>query len=161
MLDEMQGQWLARVAEGCAHARVGLTLRDAFSGELPTDMLLHIMGYVFGGARVHLQSCISTGRVAAVSHALADDSSVVQEKLPRLALVSPALALAATPTLQPVSSSTTTVLSDEARRKLQVELAQLDSAATGCEWLRAYCNFLLQRHQLGREQTDYYYFYYE
>jgi hypothetical protein len=65
MLDEMQAQWLARVAEGCAHARVGLTLRGAFSGGLSTRMLLHVMGYVFGGTHVHLQSCISTGQVAA------------------------------------------------------------------------------------------------
>jgi ankyrin repeat protein len=62
MLDEMQAQWLARVAEGCAHARVGLTLRGAFNGGLSTCMLLHVMGYVFGGTQVHLQSCISTGR---------------------------------------------------------------------------------------------------
>jgi hypothetical protein len=65
MLDEMQAQWLARVAEGCAHARVGLTLRGAFGGGLSTRMLLHVMGCVFGGTLAHLQSCISTGRVAA------------------------------------------------------------------------------------------------
>jgi hypothetical protein len=65
MLDEMQAQWLARVAEGCAHARVGLTLRGAFGGGLSTRMLLHVMGYVFGGTLAHFQSCISTGRVAA------------------------------------------------------------------------------------------------
>jgi hypothetical protein len=40
MLDEMQAQWLARVAEGCAHARVGLTLRGAFGGGLLTGMLV-------------------------------------------------------------------------------------------------------------------------
>jgi hypothetical protein len=120
MLDEMQAQWLASVAEGCAHARIGLTLRGAFRGGLSTCMLLHVMGYVFGGTLAHLQSSISTGQVAAVSHALDDDSSVVQEQqLPKLALVSHALALAATPTLQPVGSSATTVLSDKARRKLQ------------------------------------------
>jgi hypothetical protein len=64
MLDEMQEQWLATVAEGCAHARVGLTLRGAFNGGLSTRMLLHVMGYVFGGTQAHLQSCISTGRMA-------------------------------------------------------------------------------------------------
>jgi ankyrin repeat protein len=163
MLDEMQAQWLARVAEGCAHARVGLTLRGAFNGGLSTRMLLHVMGYVFGGTQAHLQSCISTGRVTNVSRVLADDSRVVvqEQLLPRMALVSHAMALAATPALQPVSCSSTAVLSDEARRKLQVVLAQLDVAASGCEWLHAYCNFLQRRHQLGEEQTDYYYFYYE
>jgi hypothetical protein len=60
----MQAQWLARVAEGCAHARVGLTLRGAFSGGLSKGMLVHIMGYLFGGTQAHLQSCISTGRLA-------------------------------------------------------------------------------------------------
>jgi ankyrin repeat protein len=67
MLDEMQAQWLARVVEGCAHARVGLTLRGAFGGGLSTGMLVHVMGYVFGGTQSHLKSCISTGRVAAVT----------------------------------------------------------------------------------------------
>jgi hypothetical protein len=64
MLNEMQEQWLATVAEGCAHARVGLTLRGAFNGGLSMGMLVHVMGYVFGGTQAHLQSCISTGRVA-------------------------------------------------------------------------------------------------
>jgi hypothetical protein len=64
MLHAMQTQWLARVAEGCAHARVGLTLRGAFSGGLSTDMLLHVMGYVFDETQAHLQSCISMARMA-------------------------------------------------------------------------------------------------
>jgi ankyrin repeat protein len=70
MLDEMQAQWLVNVAEGCAHARVGLTLRGAFSGGLSTSLLLHVMGYVFGGTQAHLQSCISTGRVTAATRGL-------------------------------------------------------------------------------------------
>jgi hypothetical protein len=64
MLDEMQEQWLASVAEGCAHARVGPTLRGVFGGGLSTGMLVHVMGYAFGGTQAHLQSCISTGRMA-------------------------------------------------------------------------------------------------
>jgi ankyrin repeat protein len=63
MLDDMQSQWLARVAEGCAHARVELALRGVFSGGLSTRMLLHAMGCVFGGALAHLQSRIPTGQV--------------------------------------------------------------------------------------------------
>jgi hypothetical protein len=134
MLDEMQAQWLARVAEGCAHARVGLTLRGAFSGRLSTCMLLHVMGYVFGGTQMHLQSCISAGRVApgrglatqtvaavdvhgAVAaeaassgrggpmHELAQHDQV--QLSPKLALVSHVLALAATPKSPLINSSST------------------------------------------------------
>jgi ankyrin repeat protein len=194
MLDEMQAQWLARVAEGCAHARVGLTLRGAFSGGLSTRMLLHVMGFVFGGTLAHLQSCISTGRVAAARElatqtsalpieddvdgktVAAEEAGAVpaakraevgdtgrggpmqspaqhdQEQLsPKLALVSHALALAATPAPQLVGSGSTGVLGDEARQHLQAALARLaaEAAEGGCEWLQAYCNFLQRRHRLG------------
>jgi hypothetical protein len=187
----MQAQWLARVAEGCAHARVGLTLRGAFGGGLSTRMLLHVMGYVFGGTLAHLQSCISTGRVAAARElatqtaaalpvedgktVAAEEAGAVsaakrsevggtdrggpmqepaqheQEQLsPKLALVSHALALAATPAPQPVGSGST-VMGDEARQHLQAALARLaaESAEGGCEWLQAYCDFLQRRHRLG------------
>jgi hypothetical protein len=172
MLDEMQAQWLARVAEGCAHARVGLTLRGAFGGGLSTCMLLHVMGYVFGGTLAHLQSCISTGRVAAVSGsglatqtataapaeaygataAAEAESAVPAEQLsPKLALVSHALALAATPAHQPVDRSSTGAMGDEARQHMQAALAHLaaEAAEGGCEWLKAYCDFLQRRHRLG------------
>jgi ankyrin repeat protein len=183
MLDEMQAQWLARVAEGCAHARVGLTLRGAFSGGLSTDMLLHVMGYVFGGTQVHLQSCISMGRVAPEKGLVAQAVAVVdvhgaknarsdrgrpmqhlhsvqhdQEPLPpKLALVSHAMALVATPNPHPIISSFTgagsPVLGAEARQQLQTALTRLIAAATaadgGCEWLHAYCDFLQRRHRLG------------
>jgi hypothetical protein len=185
MLDEMQAQWLARVVEGCAHARVGLTLRGAFGGGLSTRMLLHVMGYVFGGTLAHLQSCISTGRVAAarglatqtaVALPVVDGATVAadaagavpaakraevgdtgrgglheQEQLsPKLALVSYALALAATPAPQPVGSGSTGVTGAKARQHLQAALARLaaESAEGGCEWLRAYCDFLQRRHRL-------------
>jgi hypothetical protein len=181
MLNEMQGQWLARVAEGCAHAHVGLTLRGAFSGGLLTCMLLHVMSYVFGGTHAHLQSCISTGRVAperglatqavaavdvqGAKDAGSDRGGPMQESAqqdqeqlpPKLALVSHALALAATPKAQPISSSSTgagsPVLGAEARQQLQTALARLVAAAKaaegGCEWLHAYCDFLQRRHWLG------------
>jgi hypothetical protein len=192
MLDEMQSQWLAKVAEGCAHARVGLTLRGAFGGGLSTRMLLHVMGYVFGGTLAHLQSCISTGRVAATKElatqtaaasAVVDGATMTAEAagavpaakrakvgdtgrggpmqepaqhdqgklLPKLALVSHTLALAATPAPQPVGSGSTGVISAEARKHLQATLACLaaESAEGGCEWLQAYCDFLQRRHRLG------------
>jgi hypothetical protein len=191
MLDEMQAQWLARVAEGCAHARVGLTLRGAFGSGLSTRRLQHVMGYVFGGTLAHLQSCISTGRVAAArglvmqtatSSAVVDGATVAaeaagavpaakrakvgdtdrggpmqepaqheQEQLtPKLALVSHALALAATPAPQHVGSGSTGVMGAEARH-LQAALARLaaEAAEGGCEWLQAYCDFLQRRHRLG------------
>jgi hypothetical protein len=190
MLDEMQAQWLASVAEGCAHARVGLTLRGAFGGGLSTCMLLHVMGFVFGGTLAHLQSCISTGRVAAareletqtaaastavdgvtVAAEAADAVPAVkraevggtcrgglmqepaqheQEQLsPKLALVSHALALAATPAPRPVGSGSTGVMGAEARQNLQAALARLaaEAAEGGCEWLQAYCDFLQRRHR--------------
>jgi ankyrin repeat protein len=189
MLDEMQAQWLARVAEGCARARVGLTLRGAFSGGLSTRMLLHVMGYVFGGTLAHLQSCISTGRVAVARELATQTAAAVvvdgatvaaeaegavpaakrakvggtgrggprqelasakhdQERLPKLALVSHALALAATPAPQPFGSSSAGVMGAEARKHLQAALAYLAAESTegGCEWLQAYCNFLQRRH---------------
>jgi ankyrin repeat protein len=195
MLDEMQAQWLARVAEGCAHARVGLTLRGAFGGGLSTRMLLHVMGYVFGGTLAHLQSSISTGRVAAArwlatqtaatASAVVDGGTVAAEAagavpaakrakvggtgrggsmqepaqyeqeqlLPKLALVSHALALAATPAPQPVGSGSTGVTRSctHMRQHLQAVLARLAAEATegGCEWLQAYCDFLQRRHRLG------------
>jgi hypothetical protein len=154
MLDEMQAQWLARVAEGCAHARVGLTLRGAFGGGLLTGMLVHIMGYVFGGTQTHLQSCISTRRVAAALVVVAggDVPAVepqMQELSPKLALVSHALALAVTPAPQPIHG----MMGLEAMQQLQATLARLDVAEDapegGCEWLHRYCDFLQRRYRLG------------
>ena len=74
-----------------------------------------------------------------------------QEKMtPKMALVSHALALAATPAPQPVGSGSTGVMDAEARH-LQAALACLaaESAEGGCEWLQAYCDFLQRRHRLG------------
>jgi ankyrin repeat protein len=209
MLDEMQAQWLVKVAEGCTHARVGLTLRGAFSGGLSTSVLLHVMGYVFGGTQAHLQSCISTGRVTAATRGLLQqtvaravvtvaaavtDGAVLtandrdtrrgglmqelaqhdqEHSLPKLALVSHAVALAidipaATPSPPPVmpeSSSSTRLLGAGVRQQqLQEALARLateallttealarlvgaaEAAEGGCEWLRAYWDFLQRRH---------------
>ena len=75
-----------------------------------------------------------------------------QEKLlSKLALVSHALALAATPASQHVGSGSTGVMGAEARQHLQAALARLaaESAEGGCEWLQAYCDFLQRRHRLG------------
>ena len=75
-----------------------------------------------------------------------------QEQLPpKLALVSHALALAATPAPQPVGSGSTSAMGVEARQRLQAALARLaaESAEGGCEWLQAYCDFLQRRHRLG------------
>jgi hypothetical protein len=193
MLDEMQTQWLASVAEGCAHARVGLTLRGAFGGGLSTQMLLHVMGYVFGGTLAHLQSCISRGRVAAArglvqqpaaALPVVDGATVAaeaagavpaakrvkvgdstggggpmqspmqhgQETLsPKLALVSHALALAATPAphLVSLSLSSAAVLGIGVRLVLAWLVAAAEAAEGGCEWLQAYCDFLQRRHRLG------------
>jgi hypothetical protein len=74
-----------------------------------------------------------------------------QEQLsPKLALVSHALALTATPAPQPVGSSSSGVAGAEARQHLQAALARLaaESAEGGCEWLQAYCDFLQRRHRL-------------
>ena len=75
-----------------------------------------------------------------------------QEQLsPKLALVSHALALAATPAPRPVGSGSTGVMGAEAKQHLQAALARLaaDAAEGGCEWLHAYCDFLQRRHRLG------------
>jgi hypothetical protein len=66
MLDEMQAQWLARVAEGCAHARVGLTLRGAFGGRLSTDILVGILAHTYGETEAHLVSELLAKQVSSV-----------------------------------------------------------------------------------------------
>ena len=80
-----------------------------------------------------------------------------QEQLtPKLALVSHALALAATPAPQPYpfrllsQSGVTFSMVAEARQHLRAALARLaaESAEGGCEWLVAYCDFLQRRHRL-------------
>jgi hypothetical protein len=62
ILIEMQLQWLARVAEGCARARVGLTMQGAFDGRLSKCVLVNILRYLFEGTEAHLLSCLSTRR---------------------------------------------------------------------------------------------------
>jgi hypothetical protein len=155
MLNEMQAQWLARVAEGCAHAHVGLTLRGAFSGGLSISMLLHVMGYVFGETQAHLQSCISMGRMTSAAAAAAAVAAAAVEKQkqsvplpPRLGLVSYALALQVTP----IIAEGSTVLEKAAAKRLHTGIAQLMAASDetteegGCTWLHGYCKFLEQRH---------------
>jgi hypothetical protein len=142
-------------------------------------MLLHVMGYVFGGTLAHLQSCISRGRVAAfpvVEGAVAAEVAGAvpaakrakvgdstggggpmqeptqhgQDQLPpKLALVSHALALAATPAPHLVSLSSAAVLGVGVRLVLAWLVAAAEAAEGGCEWLQAYCDFLQKRHRLG------------
>jgi hypothetical protein len=145
MLDGMQAQWLARVAEGCAHARVGLALRGVFGGALSTCMLVHIMGYVFGGTQAHLQSCISTGRMTAAA-------AVEKQALPpRLGLMSYALALQVERFLEQVTPCSM-VLEKAAAKRLHAGISELMAASDdtmeegGCMWLHGYCDFLQQRH---------------
>jgi ankyrin repeat protein len=146
MLDEMQAQWLARVVEGCTHARVGLTLRGAFSRGLSTSMLLHVMGYVFDETQAHLQSCISMGRMAAAVGAVPENQK--QGLPPRLGLVSYAQALQVTS----IIAYEGTVLEKAAAKRLHAGIAQLMAASDdtteegGCTWLYDYCKFLQQRH---------------
>jgi hypothetical protein len=161
-------------------------------------MLVHVMGYVFGGTQAHLQACISLGRVATTARGLAmqtvaaadspvgDKGGAVAAETdgvmpaakrarvggtgrggsmqqpaqhgqvqlpPKLALMSHALALAATPAPHPVSSSSTGVLGVGARQQLEAALSRLVAAAEaaegGCEWLHGYCDFLQRRHRIG------------
>ena len=73
-----------------------------------------------------------------------------QERLPpKLALVSHALALAATPAPHLVSLSSAAVLGVGVRLVLAWLVAAAEAAEGGCEWLQAYCDFLQKRHRLG------------
>jgi hypothetical protein len=54
---------LAKVEEGCAHARVGHMLRGIYSGKLTTRILVQIAGFVFGGTAAYIRSCMSVARV--------------------------------------------------------------------------------------------------
>jgi hypothetical protein len=155
-------------------------------------MLLHVMGYVFGGTLAHLQSCISTGRVAAAGGLVMQPAAAgvvngatvaaeaagavpaakwakvgdstggggpmqlpmqhgleLEQLSPKLALVSHALALAATPAPHLVSLSSAAVLGVGVRLVLAWLVAAAEAAEGGCEWLQAYCDFLQRRHRLG------------
>jgi hypothetical protein len=73
MLDVMQAQWLAKVAQGRAHARVGHVLRGAHRRQLSTRVLTCILGFAVGGTAAHLiMSCVSqrpSVLIATVEHA--------------------------------------------------------------------------------------------
>ena len=102
MLDEMQGQWLANVAKGCAQARVGLTLWSAHQGKLSPAILVRVMGFAFRGPPSHLRACASTKTIVmntlAVRVSQHDSGASVQQQGPaRLVLISHALALLVTP----------------------------------------------------------------
>jgi hypothetical protein len=144
MLDEMQAQWLAKVAEGCAHAHVGLTLRGAFSDGLSMCVLLHVMGYVFGETQAHLKSCISMGRITAAVAVPVEKQGLS----PRLGLMSYALALQVTPIIAEGGAA----LEKAAAKRLHAGISELLAASDdtmeegGCMWLHGYCKFLQQRH---------------
>jgi hypothetical protein len=57
MLGDMQGQWLANAAKGCAQARVGLAMWSAHQGKLSPAILVRVMGFAFRGthhtAQIH------------------------------------------------------------------------------------------------------------
>jgi hypothetical protein len=59
MLDVMQAEWLAKVAQGRAHARVGQVLQGVHRGQLSMGLLTHILGFAIGGTAAHLMSCVS------------------------------------------------------------------------------------------------------
>jgi ankyrin repeat protein len=152
-LHKMEVQWLARVAEGCSNARVGLTLRGMHNGELPTRVLLQIMRFVVMDAHLSLSSCISTSRYTSQvpSEGGKDKSSEStpagsgadqeQQSSPRLALVSHIL----------VHQMATTTATEQVRTAAVLMTAARDTSSgdSGCMWLYNYCNFVLQRHEDG------------
>jgi hypothetical protein len=62
LLDRLQEQWLSKVAQGCAHARVGITIRGLHCGLISTAVLAHILSFTFGGSTDYLHSSLSTQR---------------------------------------------------------------------------------------------------
>jgi ankyrin repeat protein len=152
ILNEMQAQWLTKVEEGCAHARVGLTLRSVYSGKICTRLLTKIVGYMLGGTELHLLSCVSSMRVAPnlLAGTIFQQQQQQQQQHPRLALASHALALKATP--RQLVDGPLSLLHRLARPVQQHQLAvfrtELMAAAVGCEWLYVYCHFLEQRHRV-------------
>jgi hypothetical protein len=142
MLDEMQGQWLTKVKEGCAQARVGLTLQLVCQGRLSPSILVQVLGFAFGETHAHSLACVSTKKIAmntlAVCVAQQDGGASMQDGgcPPRLMLVSHELALLVTP--PPYIPSPATEQQREAIAQLTME--------DGCPWLSGYCGFLLRRH---------------
>jgi ankyrin repeat protein len=146
MLNEMQAQWLGKVAEGCVHARAAQTLQCAFGGGLFKPVLLQIMQFVVGGTEHHLLSCVSNYRVAASvlppdPQAYNQESNTqLQSRTPRLTLVSFRLAVRAIHISQHKNKGV-------ARACLArlIAICQRAEAEGGCEWLLGLCDFLLQR----------------
>jgi hypothetical protein len=117
MLDVMQAEWLAKVAQGRAHARVGQVLQRVHRRQLSMGLLTHILGFAIGGTAANLMSCVSQRLSTAedtVEHSAtakpparrqrigsSSGSSAAEQALrsPRLALMSHQLALSITPTV--------------------------------------------------------------
>ena len=157
MLDEMQGQWLANVAKGCAQARVGLTLWSAHQGKLSPAILVRVMGFAFRGPSSHLRACASTKTIAmntlAVRVSQHDSGASVQQQDPaRLVLISHALALLVTPARVEHTDSDSMMIVPVAPTKHQQEAISHLATEAGCPWLSAYCRFLTRRHPVARGQ---------
>jgi ankyrin repeat protein len=150
LLHKMEVQWLARVAEGCHRARMGLTLRRMHGGKLPNRVLLQIMRFVVVVTDAHLGSYISTLRaqsrdvlaLCALSEEVKDESGEPAEQqqqlCPRLALISHTLA-----------HHMAAVAAKEQVRIAAVLMAAANAthSSCGCMWLHNYCNFVLQRNK--------------
>jgi ankyrin repeat protein len=138
VIDEMQEGWLTKVAEGQAHARVGLTLRGKdgwpgiYDGKLSTDTLVHILGFVFGGTSAHALACLSTVPLprSLGTGAVAVPSSPV-------VLMSYALAM----TLHKHPSRPVDTLASMQREVLKA------ATDANCEWLCDYCKFIEERYE--------------
>jgi hypothetical protein len=149
MLDTMQAQWLLKVKEGCAQARVGLTLRGMHSGRLSVGVLMNIMGFVLGGSKAYLRSCISIGRLSNVT--------ALQVPAPRLAFSSYSIALQIAPIgpkMKLCRDVVSYALALSYSRLLTSEEGLDDDLDGGCMWLQDYLQFMQQRHQPLIVTTD-------
>jgi ankyrin repeat protein len=133
MLDTMHVQWLLKVKKGCEEARLGLTVRGIHSGKFSLSVLMRIMGFVFGGTKAHLRSCVSSGRLSNVMMTVVTGQGTMhQGPAPRLALMSYALALQITPT--------------GPHEELHDGGLAVLLTSEECVWLQGYLHFLQQRH---------------
>jgi ankyrin repeat protein len=178
LLGRMQRDWLVAVAEGCEQAKVGVTLQGVVKqGWLPASLIVHIMGFLFGGTQTHLMSCVSEGRVpVAVVRGCRDLATVQAGSIlapvpatyttaseggvpPRLALISHMLAACVTPAAGEERIATERWPGCPSSRKNERAMRQnmimsLLSASEvhaggGCEWLWRYCDFLRRSVCLG------------
>jgi hypothetical protein len=176
MLDVMQAEWLAKVAQGRAHARVGQVLQRVHRGQVSMELLTHILGFAIGGTAAHLMSCVSqrlsTAAETVEQAATAEppsrrqridsgcNSSGLEQALrsPRLALMSHQLALSITPTVlcsalgppqrQRLREAVSALLEKAAAVVAQGEDRGSGRVEAGCKWLEEYCIFVQGCFQL-------------